>query len=405
MTTRTELLEIIASGENSGVEFKRDQLRSQDLAKELVAFSNLEGGMVLLGVEDDGKIAGLIRDDLEEWVMNVCRNKIRPAIIPFFEVVRSVEDKHDVAIVRVIRGYDVHTLWHNNANRYLIRVGTQSREASPEELARLFQRRGAMRADLRPVSGTVLADLDRRRLRNYFGDVRQQEVPDDKDEKAWQSLLINTEVMTEEGATVGGMLLFGRTPNRFLPHAGIDAVAYTGAEQDYDAQERTGLRGPMTPLLNTDGDFVENGIVEQALDFVQRNTRVVVDSRGGRRAEHSVYPRDALREGIVNALIHRDYLLTSTDIELSVYSNRLEIISPGRLPNGVTPDRMRDGIRSTRNHLLKDVMGDYRSLEHMGMGVPRKIVTGMREHNGTDPDLIEQDERFIVRLFASTSGE
>ena len=403
MTTRTELLEIIASGENSGVEFKRDDLRTQDLAKELVAFSNLQGGMVMLGVEDDGTITGLMRHDLEEWVMNVCRDKIRPAIVPFFEVVRGVKDNNDIAIVRVTRGYDVHALWYNSTNRYLMRVGTQSREASPEELARLFQQRGSVRAELRPVSGATLANLDRRRLRHYFGYIRQQDVPADEDEEAWQSLLINTDVMTEEGVTVGGMLLFGTTPNRFLPHAGIDAVAYPGTEQDYDAHERTALRGPMSPLLTEGGDIVENGLVEQALDFVQRNTRPVVEARGGRRVERPVYPHDALREGIVNALIHRDYLLTSTDIELGVYSDRLEIVSPGRLPNGITPDRMRFGTRAARNQLLKDVMRDYRYLEHMGMGIPRKIVRGMREHNGTEPDLVELDEQFTIRLLAQGS--
>ena len=400
MTTRTELLEIIANGENSGVEFKRDDLSTRDLAKELVAFSNLQGGMVLLGVEDDGTITGLKRDELEQWVMNVCRDKIRPAIIPFFEVIRDTKDNQDIAIVRVTRGYDVHALWHDNSNRYLIRVGTQSREASHEELARLFQQRGSVRAELRPVSGAVPAKLDRRRLRNYFRDVRQQDVPADHDEEAWQSLLINTEFMAEEGVTVGGMLLFGTAPNRFLPHAGIDAVAYPGPEQDYDAQERTALRGPMTPLLSQSGDIVENGLVEQALNFVQRNTRMVVEAQGGRRLERPVYPQDALRESIVNALIHRDYQLTGTDIQLEIYSDRLEIISPGRLPNGITPESMRVGIRSARNELLKDVMRDYRYLEHLGMGVPRKIVKGMREHNGTEPDLIERDERFIVRLLA-----
>ena len=403
MTTRTELLEIIANGENSGIEFKRDDLRTQDFAKELVAFSNLEGGMVLLGVEDGGTVTGLTRPDLEEWVMNLCRDKIRPAIVPFFEVLRNVENGNDVAIVRVTRGYDVHALWHNNTNRYLMRVGSQNREASQEELVRLFQQRGSIRAELRPVSGATLVDLDRRRLRNYFGDIRQQDVPADVNEDAWQSLLINTEIMTEEGVTVGGMMLFGKMPNRFLPHAGIDAVAYSGAEQEYAAQERTALRGPMTPLLSKEDTIVENSLVEQALDFVQRNTRVAIKAEGGRRVERPTYPQDALREGIVNALIHRDYLLTNTDIELAVYSNRLEIVSPGRLPNGITPDRMRAGTRAARNQMLKDVMRDYRYLEHMGMGIPRKIVRGMREHNGTDPDLIEKDERFIVRLLVPST--
>ena len=116
------------------MEFKRDVLQNYDLAKELVAFSNLRGGIVLLGVEDDGSISGITRPDIEEWVMTTCRDKIRPAIIPFFEVVRDVEPGKDVAVVRVTTGFDVHSVWHNNSNKYYIRVGTQSREATPEEL-------------------------------------------------------------------------------------------------------------------------------------------------------------------------------------------------------------------------------------------------------------------------------
>jgi len=399
MMTRTELLEIVSNGENSGVEFKRDEVTNHDLAKELVAFSNLSGGMVLLGVEDERSISGITRPDLEQFVMNTCRDKIRPAIIPFFEVVREVEPGKGVAIVSVPRGFDVHSLWHNNRNTYYIRVGTQSREPSPEELGRLFQQRGSIRAEMRPVSGATLDDLDRRRLRDYFR-IRQQTAPPAKDEAAWRTLLVNTEIMSEEGVTVGGMLLFGKTPNRFLPQAGIDAVAFPGTEKDYAARERAALRGPMTPLRNANGAVVENGLVEQALDFARRNTPVTAVLENGRNVERPTYPPEALREGIVNALIHRDYLLSSTDIELAIYSDRLEIISPGRLPNGITPERMRAGTRAARNELLKEVMRDYRYLEHMGMGIPRKIIAGMQKHNHTTPELIEDQERFILRLLA-----
>ena len=400
MTTHTELLEITANGENSGVEFKRDVVQNHDLAKELVAFSNFEGGMVLLGVDDDGSVIGLTRDRLEEWVMTACRDKIRPGIIPFFEVIRDVEPGKNVAIVRVPRGVDVHSQWHNNRNTYFIRVGTQSREPTPEELSRLFQQRGTFRAELRPISGATVADLDRRRLKDYFGRVRQQDVPEDDDEARWQTLLVNTDIMVEGGVTLSGMLLFGKTPNRFLPQAGIDAVAFPGTEKDYAARERAPLRGPMTPLLNQNGELVEAGLVEQALDFVKRNTGVTaVLQDGARRVEKPTYPPEVIREAVVNALIHRDYLLSNTDIELAIYQDRLEIVSPGRLPNGITPERMRAGTRAARNQLLKDVMRDYRYLEHMGMGIPRIIIRGMREHNDTEPGLIEEGERFIVRLF------
>ena len=402
MLTRTELLEIISNGENSGVEFKRDDLQNHALAKELVAFSNLQGGMVLLGVEDDGTISGLERSNLEEWVMTTCRDKIRPGIIPFFEIIKNVEPDKHVAIVSVLRGANVHTQWHNNSDTYYIRVGSQSREPTREELGRLFQQRGAFRSELCPISGATFQDLDRRRLKHYFGRIRQQQkIPENNDDSAWQTLLVNTEIMTEEGVTMAGILLFGKNPNKYLPQAGIDAVAFPGIEKDYATKERATLRGPMTPLIGTDGEILEAGLVERAFEFVRRNTPVTAFLKDGvRRVERPTYPGDVIREAVVNALIHRDYLLAGTNIELSIYEDRLEIISPGKLPNGITPERMRSGTRSPRNQLLKDIMRDYGYLEHMGMGVPRKIIRGMKQHNGTDPDLEETGERFTLRLFA-----
>jgi ATP-dependent DNA helicase RecG len=451
--TRTELLELLRNGENSGVEFKRDTIENRALAKELVAFANLQGGRVLLGVDDDGSVVGLTRADprepadlgatrtyqrLEEWVMQACRDKVRPELIPYFEVIREIEPGRDVAVVQVERGWAVHHVWHDQHRTYYIRVGTLSREASPEELERLFQQRGAFRLEVRPVSGSSINDLDRRRLRDYFERLRSQQIPPDQPpaewreridaeasredrehwkeilesrerqwneeaEAEWQSMLVNTEILDESEkhpVTVAGLLLFGKTPNRFLPQAGIDGAAYPGLEKEYEARERQTLRGPMVALRAADGSLVEAGLVEQAVAFVRRNTEVTAHlQQGARRQEQWTYPEEAVREAIVNALVHRDYLLSGTNIELSIYVDRLEVISPGRLPNGITPDRMRIGCRSARNQLLKDVMRDYGYLEHMGMGVPRKIVRGMRELNGTEPDLIEDGERFIVRLW------
>ena len=407
--TKTELLELLKNGENSGVEFHRGPVEYETLAKQLVALTNLAGGRVLLGVEDDGSVSGITRPNLEEWVMTACRDKIRPEIIPYLEIVRDFEPGKDVAVIQVERGWTVHRVWHNQHRTYYIRVGSQSREASPEELERLFQQRGAFRLELRPVSGSSWADLDRRRLRDYFVRIRKQEVPEDGDVKGWQTLLVNTEIMVDEDdripATVAGLLLFGVIPHRFLPQTGIDATAYPGREKDYAATERTSLRGAMTRFAQPDPTekdkevVVENGLVEQAIEFVRRNAGMTSQLHDGVRVDRWTYPEEAVRETIVNALVHRDYLLSGTTIELSIYEDRLEIISPGRLPNGITPARMRTGCRAARNQLVKDVMRDYNYLEHTGMGVPRKIVKGMREHNGTQPDLIEEEERFTVRLW------
>jgi ATP-dependent DNA helicase RecG len=106
-----------------------------------------------------------------------------------------------------------------------------------------------------------------------------------------------------------------------------------------------------------------------------------------------------VREAIVNATAHRDYTIAVSDIELSLYSDRLEIISPGRLPNTVTVAKMKQGYRASRNQLLKDTLRDYDYMESRGMGVRTLIIRKMREHNNTEPDLIEEESRFTVRLW------
>ena len=402
MVLRADLLSLLRNGEGSGVEFKLDSLENRALAKELVALANFEGGVVLLGMDDSGRVEGITRPDLEEWVMTTCRDKIRPALIPYYEVIRDAEPGKDVAVVRLTRGWGVHAVWHHNHSTYYIRVGSQSREATHEELERLFQQRGGMRAELRPVSGTSLADLDMRRLTDYFARVRRQETPAADELDLWTSLLLNTEFLCEDGdsvpCTLAGIVLFGLQPYRTLPQAGIDAAAYPGEEKDYGTLEREQIRGPLT-ALDRSGGLEEPGVVERGLAFLDRNTRTDASiDASGRRAERLEYPREAVREALVNALVHRDYLLSGTTTELSLYSDRLEIVSAGRLPNGITPERMRAGTRTSRNQLITDVMRDYGYLEHMGMGVPRKIVQGMREHNGTEPGFTESGERFTVTL-------
>ena len=399
--TKSELLDLIRNGENSGVEFKRDNVDPRALAKEIVALANLRGGRIVLGVEDAGLISGIQRLDLEEWVMTVCRDKVRPEIIPYFEIIREVEGR-EVAVISVEPGWTVHHVWHNNGRTYYIRVGSQSREASQEELARLLQQRGLFNVETRPVSGAGFAELDFRRLKDYFVRIRRQTVPEDDRRQEWETLLENTEFLVagETGlvCTVAGLLLFGKRPNRFLPQAGIDAVSYAGTEPDYSARARSTMRGPLTPLLS-DAGLVETGLVETAVHFIKAQIpdgEELVD--GLRRVSKEGFPVEVLRETIVNALVHRDYLLSATDIQLSVFRDRLEVRSPGRLPNGITPARMVTGCRAVRNQLLKDVMRDYGYLEHMGMGIPRKIIAGMKSFNGTEPRLIEEEESFTVVL-------
>ncbi|MGH9830533.1 MAG: ATP-binding protein, partial [Blastocatellia bacterium] len=294
-----------------------------------------------------------------------------------------------------------------NAWQVFVRRGSVSVEASREEEARLYQSAGLLRYDIRPVAGTSLNDLDLRRLRAYFQHVREQDTPDVEDRLHWERLLVNTDFMVEDRgrsiATVGGILLFGLNPNRWLPQAGITAVAYEGVERDYAAREDARLRGPLTPLVDSTRDIVDNGLIDQAVNFVNRNIGHGASLAGARREDKSDYPLEAVREAIVNAVAHRDYTIAVADIEVAIFSDRMEILSPGRLPNTVTVDKMRSGYRATRNELIKEVLRDYRYVDARGLGVPRKIVRLMRQENGTEPGLVEDDERFAVTLYRSQS--
>lgn len=415
---RTELAELIRNGENSGVDFKSDDVSAEKLARVAAAFLNFEGGHVLLGVADDGAVTGLSRDPraAEEWVMQVLRDHVQPAVIPFWETIEWGDGKVVGVVTLPADAPDKPYKVKRGSGAWvsMVRVGTTTRDASRDEEQRLYMQSGHLQYDRKPIPGSSLADLDLARLTNYFREVRRQECPDLADRLGWERLLVNTELMAEDRGrpmpSVAGMLLFGLRPKKFLPQSGISAAAFPGVEKDYAARARQVLSGPLVSLFagpagsgagEVAGKTVlDAGVIEQAMGFLRQNLGVTawVDA-GGQRQERWDYPLEALREAIVNAVAHRDYTIAVTDIELSIYSDRLEIVSPGRLPNTVTVAKMRAGYRASRNELVKEVLRDYRYVEATGMGVPRKIVAGMRAHNGTEPDLVEGEDQFMVRLW------
>ena len=401
--TPDELAELLRRGEDSTLEFKRDDVQNHDLARELVALLNLAGGTVLLGVDDSGEIIGSTRDALEEWVAELCRVKIEPPVVPLMSWVRDAEPGRDVLVVQLSAGPDKpYARLHNGHRSYYIRVGSTPREASREELERMFQVSGRLNYGLKPAPGADWSAFDHRRLRDYFTRVLQGDAPQDTDRAGWEDLLINVDLMTESAtqrtATIDGLLLFGSRPQRFLAQSGIRAICYTGANRDYATRTDEDIRGPMVFLGSASGELTETGLVERALDFVRRNTETTAVLDRGRRIDRREYPQAVIRELVVNALVHRDYSIAGADILLEIFTDRLEVTSPGKLPNTVTPEGMRRGLRYARNQTLVNVMRDYACREARGMGIRNTIIPGMRAHNGTTPELIAEEHRFIVRL-------
>ena len=404
---KADVIELIRSGENSGVEFKRAELHPEQLATEIAALLNLEGGRILLGVEDDGSVTGLIREPrrVEEWVMETARTHVLPAAIPYWETV-DWGDERIVGIVSLPRDAPNKPYKARRGGHWItqVRVGTTTRAAGREEEERLYLQGGQFRYGLKPVLGTGIDSLDQRHLRDYFSRVLGSSVPPANDVDHWQRLLKNLDLVTGSAgrmaATVDGMLLFGKDPKRFLPQSGIRAICYPGPEPDYATRADEDLTGPMAPLCDPeDGELVKRGLVDKAWDFVRRNTTPSAYLEGARRIDRWEFPEEAVREAVVNALVHRDYSIVGTDIMLVIFSDRLEVVSPGRLPNTVTPEGMRLGMRYARNQNLANVMRDYGYVDARGMGIRNKIIPGMLAHNGTEPDLIEEEYRFIVRLW------
>lgn len=399
-----ELLEIVTAGENSFVEFKRDGIHPAQLAAEITALLNHEGGRVLLGVEDDGTVSGLTREPrrVEEWVMQAARDLIEPAVIPSWQTVTMPSGV--VGIVSVPANAPGKPYRARQGGHWVtkVRVGSTTRDAAREEEERLFQQSGGLRYGLKPVLGTTRVHLDHRRLHDYFTRICGIDDPPLRDSEDLAVLLRNLEftvdVSGQTYATVDGMLLFGSDAGRYVPQSGIRAICYPGIEADYATRADEIIRGPLTPWAGADGTIYEGGLVDRAVDFVRRLTSVTARLEGGRRVDRWDYPEPAVREILVNALAHRDYSIVGTDVMLAIFEDRLEVISPGRLSNSVSVESMKSGARYARNQTLVNVLRDYGYVDARGMGIHRKVLPSMRAHNGTEPEFVEEEHRLIARL-------
>lgn len=405
---KTELLEIIANGENSGVEFKRDDIRPETLAKEIVAMANLRGGMVLLGVEDDGTISGIQRDDLETWVMDTVFGRyVHPMLLPFYEVV-NMEDDMRVAVVSIAMGTSKpYVLRHNGREDIYVRIGSTSRLATREQQARLFESGGMLHSEALPVSGAGFEALDRERVQDYLLTLVGDREPPTTSE-GWLRRMIGLGFMTEATGsapvcTIAGLVLFGRTPHRYLRQAGVRWMAFKGGDRSYQALDDTALDGPLVGrFAQQEGgtrELIERGLIEDLMDrmqpFVSTEDEALADGLRRHRTWH--YPEAALREAIVNGLAHRDWT-RALEVEVTAYSDRLEVLSPGALQNSMTIEKMLAGQRSPRNPIIVEVLRDYGYVDARGMGVRNKIVPLVREASGMEPSFEATEDHMRVIL-------
>lgn len=352
------LLELIAQGENSSIEFKQVEVRPESLAKELVAFSNTAGGVVLIGVDDNGQIIGTqTKTNMEEWVANVVRNNIIPAICPKIESYQT--DGKTVIVIQVDKGADKP--YQSIDGKYWLRVGSTNRMATKEELSRLFQQAGLIHYDIAPVEGSELSDLDERKLNDYWQDYyginyRQLEEPERL------KLLLNADILTEQDqihlVTVGGLLIFGFEPQKRLWQSAITFAVFDGIDLTEELLDKQEVIGTLPDLIRQTTTKIRF--------FLPRSSTIL----GLQRQEKALIPEKVIREALVNAVCHRDYSIANRRITVYLFRDRLEITSPGRLPNTLTIEKILTGNSAPRNTFILKYLDNMKFIDGLGRGVP-----------------------------------
>ena len=385
--TDAEIHQRLRLGEDSGwefieIEFSGDRPtspRREDLADEMAAFANANGGVLLCGVSDGGRLQGMSPEQmaaLDRLLVEVSTDTVEPS--PRINVHHRELDGRAFVLVDVSRGDSVY----ERAGRAYIRVGATKRRLGGDERLRLAQRRAQSRYlwfDRQVVPHTGFHTLNERLWEPLLSVAGAA----DPRRGLMNLRLLAPDEADVDRATVAGVLLCTDSPQEWLPQAVIVATLYRGRDRasgQLDAQE---IEGPLPAQ------------VADAVKFVVRNMRVSARKTPARE-DAPQYSKTAVFEAVVNAVVHRDYSMSSRRIRLSMFKNRLEIDSPGQLPNGMTIDGM-GSSQATRNEVLASVFGripvgdvpgsDHRRymMERRGDGVSI-ILKETRETAGAEPE-------------------
>lgn len=379
--TDSELRELIAQGEDSRTQFKRLFNSIDALAVEIAAMLNSEGGQILVGVSDTGEIIGIQGlQQLNSWISNACSQKIEPPAAVTTENVR-IGGKLVVA-VHVPMGIDKP--YAVNKTTFWIKVGADKRRATREELRRLMQASGALYADEMPLSHTSLGDLDLLRFQHFYQQFYGEAI--ELTDALLERVLTNLKLLRSPNLTLAGLLLFGKTPQRIRPQLMLKAVAFVGNE--------------LSSTQYLDSENVGSTLTEQfkdALGFLKRNLRKRQNGQNVNFPGILEIPEIALEEAVVNALVHRDYFINSS-IRILVFDNRVEIISPGKLPNTATMESIKAGIQIVRNPILVSFAPKLRlPYRGLGTGIPRMIAE-CRKAGLPEPELLDNRETEEFRV-------
>ena len=382
-----ELLDIISTGETSKVQFKEKITSSDRFAAEIVAMANSLGGIILLGVRDKPvEIIGLTDDELHDYgtrVANIATENVIPVVFVTTEIIPvELEGKKEkILIVNVSEGVNKPYKVAKTLKVYVKQGDTKRQVSDNAEMLRLFQQSGNLLADEIEIYDTSIEDINQQLFQDYFEKEFRSTI--EKKGLSFEQALKVKKVLRNDKLTLAGLLFFGKEPQNIKPAFCIKTVYFFGnsiSGKDY--------RSKPEDLKGTIPDLFENG-----MKFLETNLRYMQKEQNFNTIGILEISRDALVEILVNALIHRDYLKNSP-IRIMIFDNRVEIISPGKLPNSLTVEEAIFGNPVIRNPQL--VKFSFHTMPYSGFG------TGLYRALEEQPDIeFKNDvegEQFVVKI-------
>lgn len=383
MLNKKEILEIIEQGESASVEFKDFKVRPESIAKGIVGMANSQGGVILLGISDDGKMTGIDNSiNFEELVANITRNNIVPPIICNYYEIKLFETS--IGVIEVPKGIDKP--YQTNDGKFLIRVNSTNRVASQGELLRLFQQSGMFHFDSVGIDSTSVKDLNLFKIDGYFEKYGIKISEESDDEKI--HILKNSDILTADGlVNIAGALIFGINPLKLLPHSGISFARFDGADIGSELFDKKEINGNI------------DSVIDETLSVILNNIQNPSTLVGAKRINiKSVYSPKVFRELITNALVHRNYSITGSKVRVLMFEDRIEFISPGRLPNTVTVEKLKIGVSYSVNPVIVKFMENMGYVDKIGRGLPMVYREALELNKKVEFKEIGEEFKVILEL-------
>ena len=374
----TEILDIISKGESSRVQFKERMPHIESMAQELVAFSNSEGGTIIFGVNDKtGNLNGLTFQEIASLntnLTNIATNNVLPPV--FIETETVTANGHNLVVVTVPKG--IGKPYKDRSGNIYMKNGSDKRKVTSNDvIAQLLQKGGRLQADETLINKSSISDVNMDKFKEFVKKCYEKSLPEL--DIPLEQILENLVLMEDGMLTLAGLLFFGENRQHFRPMFTVQCIKIDDVDASCESYED--IEHPIGGTLDI--------IFEKTMGFIDRNMHKIPENNEYGFNSHSKWeiPKRVFEEFVVNALIHRDYFI-NTSVRVFIFRNRVEIISPGSLPNKLSVSKIKNKICVPRNPILHSIARYVLPYVGIGTGVSRafSLYPHIEIENDTEND-------------------